>query len=311
MASGYTRISGLLTALAVAGAGLAHAADMKLTVTSRGFPIVEVALNGEGPFPMVLDTGAGLTTVTTGVRDELNLVNMGRMPHPVQVAGGSETVDLYMLGFVELGGERAPAPITIILDAPMRYVREARGILGMNVLSRFALDLDQPNRRVILRAPGELPREGEGWTALKTDARADYFLIVDADLGDGVTAKAVIDTGANETILNAALAEALGVVEGAPGVSAGGIRLVGAKSLKAKLKQVDLGGVRWTGLGVQAADLPLFKALELDDRPALILGNDALKQVRLFVDYKGGRIFLTRPPAPALIGESGRPELHP
>ena len=42
-------------------------AEGKVITASRGFPIVEVALNGEGPFPMVLDTGAGLTTVTTGV----------------------------------------------------------------------------------------------------------------------------------------------------------------------------------------------------------------------------------------------------
>ena len=133
----------VLTALAAGGFAVAsaHASDIPLKLTDRGFPIVEIAINGAGPFPMVLDTAAGITTVTTPVKDELGLRNIGRMPQPVQLAGGPQAVDLYLMGQVTLGGQSAPAPITIVLDAPMKYVREARGILGMNVLSRFSLDI--------------------------------------------------------------------------------------------------------------------------------------------------------------------------
>lgn len=291
---------------ALAGAALslgqARAADLPLEVTERGFPLVKVAINGQGPFTMVLDTAAGLTTVTTPLKDELGLLMVGRMPQPLQLAGGAETVDIYTLGFVTLAGEPAPAPITVILDAPHKYVRQARGILGMNVLSRFAIEIDQPGRRMIVHETGALPAAGHAWSVVKTDKRADYFLIVDAEIA-GVKAKALIDTGANQTILNPQLAEALGIVEGAPGVTPGKLALTSGTSLKADIDNLEIGESRWDALTIQAADLPLFGALGLDEGPAFVLGNDALKQVRLFIDYAGGQVYLTPPPSAAVVGE--------
>lgn len=290
----------------------AVAADLPLTTTQKGFPVVEIAINGAGPFAMVLDTGAGLTTVTTKLKDELGLLNVGRMPQSLQLAGGAEPVDIYTLGFVTLAGEPAPAPITVILDAPFKYIREARGILGMNVLSRFAIDIDQPNRRLIVRPQGDLP-QGDTWTQLPVLKRADYFLIVDAVV-DGVPAKALIDTGANQSILNPELAEKLGMVEGAPGVTPGKLALTKGTSLRGRVEHVALGSAVWDALNVQTADLPLFAALEMGEGPAMVLGNDALKQVRLFIDYAGGRIYLTPPPSSALVGEDEaqpQPTLQP
>lgn len=293
----------VLTALAAGGFAVAsaHASDIPLKLTDRGFPIVEIAINGAGPFPMVLDTAAGITTVTTPVKDELGLRNIGRMPQPVQLAGGPQAVDLYLMGQVTLGGQSAPAPITIVLDAPMKYVREARGILGMNVLSRFSLDIDQPGRRIVLHEPGAMPVSGSDWSMLPVAKRWDHFLVVDATV-NGVAAKAVIDTGANETILNGKLRDALGIAEGDPGVTEGNLALTDTQSLKATIGPIVLDRTSWDTLRVQAADLPLFKALGVSEAPGMILGNDALKQVRLFVDYAGDKIYLTRPATPALIG---------
>jgi predicted aspartyl protease len=287
---------------AVALLGAASAADVKLELSGRGFPLVEVALNGQGPFTMVLDTAAGITTVSTPLIERLDLLNVGRMPQPVQLAGGPQTVDLYTLGFVTLGGEKAPAPITVVLDAPLNYIPRAQGILGMNVLSRFALDIDQPNGRMIVHPPGATPDQGADWSIVPIAPRWDSFLVIDLTIA-GQPAKAVIDTGANETILNAKLRDALGIVEGGPGVSPGTIALASTPSLKVRIGPIKAGETTWPDLGVQAADLPLFKALGLDETPALVLGNDALKQVRLFVDYAGDRVYLTKPPAAPLLGE--------
>ena len=185
----------------------------------------------------------------------------------------------------------------------MKYIREARGIVGMNVLSRFAVEIDQPGRRVVLRDSGAVPESGSDWTMKPLVPRYDNFLVVEAEIG-GVAAKAVIDTGANQTILNAKLAEALGIVEGAPGVTEGKIALSGGTtSLKAKVSAIAVGETKWSDLDIQAADLPLFKALGLGDEPVAILGNDALKQVRLFIDYAGDRVYLTRPPTAPVVGE--------
>jgi predicted aspartyl protease len=279
----------------------ADAADVPLKLTDRGFPIVEIAINGAGPYAMVLDTAAGITTVTTPLKDELGLLNVGRMPQPLQLAGGAQAVDLYTMGYVTLGGQVAPAPITIILDAPLKYVRQARGILGMNVLSRFSVDIDQPGKRIILLEPGAMPSSGFDWSMLPTARRWDHFLVVDANVG-GIAVKALIDTGANQTILNGRLRDALGIAEGDPGVTAGKLALTDARTLKTRIGPIALDRTQWETLEIQAGDLPLFKALGMSEAPAMILGNDALKQVRLFIDYAGDRIYLTRPATPALIG---------
>jgi predicted aspartyl protease len=297
----------VLTGIVLAG-GLAvasvQASDIPLKLTNRGFPIVSIAINGAGPYPMVLDTAAGITTISTPVKDELGLMNVGRMPQPVQLAGGAQAVDLYTMGYVTLGGRVAPAPITILLDAPLKYVREARGILGMNVLSRFSLEIDQPGKRLVLHPPGAMPTSGSDWSMLPTAKRWDHFLIVDASVG-GVAVKALIDTGANQTILNGKLRDALGLAEGQQGVTTGKLALTDATTLKTQVGPIVLDRTRWASLEIQAGDLPLFKALGLFEAPAMILGNDALKQVRLFIDYAGDKIYLTQPPAPALIGAEG------
>ena len=141
---------------------------------------------------------------------------------------------------------------------------------------------------------------------LNVAKRWDHFLIVGA-MVDGVAVKALIDTGANQTILNGKLRDALGLAEGQPGVTTGKLALTDAKMLKTHIGPIVLDRTRWESLEVQAGDLPLFKALGLSEAPAMVLGNDALKQVRLFVDYAGDRIYLTRPAAPALVGAESPP----
>ena len=44
--------------------------------------------------------------------------------------------------------------------------------------------------------------------------------------------------------------------------------------------------------------------MEIDDGPALILGNNVLADVRLFIDYRGDRLYLTLPPATGAVSET-------
>ncbi len=280
----------------------AMASELKLERGDRGHPLVQVAVNGQGPFTMLLDTGAGLTTVTTGLKDELGLMLLGRSPQPMQLASGSAPIDLYTLGFVSIGGLPAPAPITVILDEPLKYVKPARGILGMNVLSRFAVDIDQPHGRMRLSEAGTPPPAGIDWSELPFHQRYDDFIIVDAEIG-GVAAKALIDTGANGTMINARLAAALDVAEGRPGVTKGEILAGGGATLKATAGPLKVGRAVWPEVKIASSGIPLFKALGLDDGPALILGTNVLSEIRLFIDYRNDRLYITLPPSGAVVGD--------
>ena len=61
-------------------------------------------------------------------------------------------------------------------------------------------------------------------------------------------------------------------------------------------KQVRLGGIRITNLPVAFAEVHPFKALDLNDRPALLLGMDALRLFdRVSVDFANRKVRFLAP----------------
>lgn len=116
---------------------------------------------------------------------------------------------------------------------------------------------------------------------------------------------ALIDSGAQTSVLDARTAERLGVRPGAPlpllayGVS--GRPQVG----RAARLDVALGGLVLPGLRVALLDLgPIVEAT--GGAATLVLGQDVLRQAVLDVDFPGRRLAL-RPPGFALVPEGGAP----
>ncbi len=249
---------------------------------------------------MILDTAAGLTTVTSPLVDELGLAPLGTAPQDLYGAAGSKPVTLYSLGSVDVAGWRVPAPLTIVLDRVMDIAPGARGILGNNVLAAFNVDIDQRRDRLTLLPRGERPRDDRRVRWRKVDAyrTAGYFMVLTVRV-NGVEARGLLDTGANRTILNGPLAEALGLFEGEaagvePGAPIRGTTADAAPSLRTTLETLEMGGREWNDLPVAVADLPVFRPLGLDSMPALLLGNDVLKDLRVFIDYGAETVEISR-----------------
>ena len=60
---------------------------------------------------------------------------------------------------------------------------------------------------------------------------------------------------------------------------------------QAVTRELELGGVTMTGMPVAFADVPPFAKLDLDDKPALLLGMDALRTFsRVSVDFAERRV---------------------
>jgi predicted aspartyl protease len=99
-------------------------------------PFINVCFDGQGPYPMVLDTGAASSVISTELAEELGLEKVGP---PGRLAGAgcttkSQTFKLpsWSVGGVELeGGEIAT------LESPVKGMGNPRGSLGADVLSRF------------------------------------------------------------------------------------------------------------------------------------------------------------------------------
>jgi predicted aspartyl protease len=117
--------------------------------------IVPVQVNGAGPFPFVLDTGATLTCVDETLVTELALPDANG---PVAIGGGVRGLGrmrLVTLESVALGEATVRDLQGCAIDlAPVRKVGiDVRGLLGLNFLKPYRLTVDFPGRVVRLERP--------------------------------------------------------------------------------------------------------------------------------------------------------------
>ncbi|MEX2572174.1 MAG: retropepsin-like aspartic protease [Gemmatimonadota bacterium] len=114
--------------------------------------LVPVHINGNGPYRFVLDTGATLTCVENELAAELELPEpAGQIAVGAGVAEASQmrlvTIDSLRVG--EARAEGLPA-CAIDLGAAGRIGLELDGLLGLNFLRSFHLEIDFENDQVIL-----------------------------------------------------------------------------------------------------------------------------------------------------------------
>ena len=108
------------------------------TVAGQVAETVNVCIGGQGPFPFVLDSGAGQSTIDAGLADRLHLASAGAAS---EFAG----VGLHRHG--PAGGRRASWSVDGVALAPQQLTAatlpqiggkgEPVGLLGSDVLARF------------------------------------------------------------------------------------------------------------------------------------------------------------------------------
>jgi hypothetical protein len=173
--------------------------------------VVEVWIEGAGPFPMVLDTGASTTVLNQDLVEELGLESQGISHIGDPRDPLANKVDALDLGEVVLGdavflhvaavGWRTGAIV------PLPGVR---GVLGLPTFHDCLLTLDYPGRMVEVR-PGTLP-EPDGLTVLEMpiDAIPTFPITV-----DGRRFLAHLDAGnASSLVLPASWQDQMPLVDG-------------------------------------------------------------------------------------------------
>jgi len=117
-----------------------------------GRPLVQVSVNGKGPYPFILDTGASVTVIDQGLKNELALHDRSGPPL-LEPAGGpmARTVRIEELrvGDAVLKGVTAsPSPLSSMFgmsDPP-------RGVLSAASFPGYLLILDYPSKKISIRA---------------------------------------------------------------------------------------------------------------------------------------------------------------
>ena len=266
-----------------------------------------VTINGHRGAVFVLDTGAGRTVISEDLAQGRNLpARPSLLVHGLTAAQVAPSVHIGRLG---VGGRHI-----LDLQAPVfpRSLLAADGLLGLDVLGRFRLDLNIAARRVVLTPSGPdvvaLGSAGHRASRLQRQerpARHGRFgtLILSGDVEDQQV-DVFVDTGAQYSIGNMALLAAVG---GDPaGLARTTVYGVTGQVLAAasgQVRDVRLGAHRLGPTPLLFADLHAFQVLELIERPALLIGADLLYRFReVTLDYGRSRMAfrgLRRLPAPA------------
>jgi predicted aspartyl protease len=118
--------------------------------------VVPVTINGAGPFPFILDTGATLTCLDTGLADELALEEVRGVTAVGGTVMGTGSVRLVEVPALEVGTARADDLRACVLDlaAIGKAGLEARGLLGLNFLKAYRLTVDFEASIVRFDRPG-------------------------------------------------------------------------------------------------------------------------------------------------------------
>jgi len=114
---------------------------------SMGQPVVQVYLNGHGPYRMFLDTGAGTTVVDRSVAQELGLAKIGETrlgdpANPHAIAADIVAIDSLRIGNATFGGVTAASwDRSALRPGP----NMPRGVVGLPVFRELLESIDFPN----------------------------------------------------------------------------------------------------------------------------------------------------------------------
>jgi predicted aspartyl protease len=250
--------------------------------------MVKVMVNGQGPFPFVVDTGASHSTVSPTLVKTLGL-NTNNSP-PIELDGitGSALVPGVTVNSLEAGTWAAWHQPMPVLWAPV--MGGAEGILGAAGLSEDSLMIDFIHDRVVISKSVDYELRARG-LRVHGVRLSDGLLTIDSEV-DGIRLKAVIDTGAERTLCNSALEKELFRREGQDKGVARVTSVYGATedTVQGKLVQapvVAIGTLRIVNMDIVCGNFHIFDVWGMADKPAMILGMDVLGTVSaLGIDFK-------------------------
>lgn len=269
--------------------GAQEAGEVEIIVADRDADArmtVPVRIGEEGPFRFLIDTGSQNTVVATSLAQALALKPDSRAL--VISVAGSRMAETVVLDEVGLGRRSYYGLVAPLLD---RGDIGADGIIGLDGLQGQRVLIDFNRNLIAVDEARKLGGDDGFEIVVKARKRSGQLIMTDAVI-DGVRVSVVIDTGAEGTIGNRALQRALShrhVVAQAELSSVTGHKVMADIAIGRKLR---IGGMDISNLPLAFTDTPAFAALELDRRPAILLG---MRELRLFdrvaIDFSTRKVF--------------------
>ena len=257
---------------------------------------VPVSIAGTSPQKFVVDTGAQRTVISRELAAVLRL-QPGRI---VRVTGmtGSDSVATVIIPALRVGTIDSPA-----IEAPAIAAQNlgALGLLGIDTLQGRAVGIDFDTRTMTVtpaRRRNRRERTERGEIVVRARSLFGQLVVTDAYC-NGVRIRVIIDTGSSVSMGNAALRRKLLRKP----VRSQSIALTGVtgQTVMADYSTIDrvmIGSLTITSLPIAltAVDAPPFRQFGLAERPAILLGMDALTLFRrVDIDFANREVRLALP----------------
>ncbi len=273
---------------AVAAAPDQDTARINAATDAASHLMVEVHINGHGPYHFVVDTGADRTILASEVAVELGLSHgEAVMLKGVVRAVLTETVSIRTMTFGSITKRHLMVPTL------SRSLLDADGYLGLDFLDGHRVTFDFQNHLLQVSEPrtrfsANWVRENEA--RIRASGSSGHLQALDC-MVDRIPATAFIDSGAEVTAANEPLLAALAGRN--PDFRAtGSIRLIditggeifGTVAVVNKIRLTE--ALIFTDCPLVIADFLVFDVWGLRRRPALLIGMNLLRQFeRVTIDY--------------------------
>jgi len=247
-----------------------------------------VLINGKGPFRLVLDTGATTSAIIDSVARRLELKTDASQMVDLNGATGAMQapyvkVDSLQVGDLALTGTNLP-----ILPA---VFGGAEGVLGTNGLSDKRILIDFRRDIIDIRYSRSQPPP-VGFITIPFTIVRGRLVSFDIQIG-GIRTHAILDTGAQLSVGNNSLREAL-ERRGKPAtdVEIIGVTLAVEHGESLPTPTIHMGGASLQNLRITFGDMFIFEQWGLIQRPTLLLGMDVIGLMEIvIIDYKRKQLY--------------------
>lgn len=276
--------------------GATQAEDVRIRDDGYDRMTVPVRLSGQGPYRFLVDTGADRTAISREIASHLKLESAGPASlHSVAGMSTVETAKVPRLQFTrkEVGVASAPLLSSLHMGAD--------GILGVDSLKsqRVQFDFKAQTMTVVPSVERE-EREEKGTIVVRARERNGRLILSKAS-ADGNSVFVVLDTGSQLSIGNEALRrrilrndrKALARMGKVELTSVTGEKLTGDYMM---LRKLEIGGVTLSNLVVVFAEAHTFERIGYKDRPAMLLGMNAMRAFdKVSIDFANRKLRLVMP----------------
>jgi predicted aspartyl protease len=263
---------------------------------------VPVRLSGTGPYRFLVDTGADKTAISRQLAGRLNLV--GGTATVVHSVVGVSTVSTANVPSLELARKDVNIQDAPLLDSANMG---ADGILGVDSLSsqRVMFDFAGQTMSIVPSRSADSAKE-PGSIVVQARRKKGRLLMTDAT-ANGRSVVVVVDTGAQVCIGNEALRQKLTAHNVSDPLEKVQLLSVTGETLSGDymfIKELVIGGITLKDLAVVFTDAHTFHQLDLDKKPALLLGMNAMRAFKkVSIDFANRKFRVVLPEESALDTE--------